>query len=140
MAKEIIKDLKVFADDRGSLFEMLRSADKDIPSIKQITVTTVYAGAVKAWHRHHKQIDVTTCVKGNVKLCLKDDTGEVRVHYLGEQSPKVIIIPPGIWHGYTALNNKEAVIVYATSEIFNPEDEERKPFDAFGDVWTVKHK
>jgi dTDP-4-dehydrorhamnose 3,5-epimerase len=140
MAKEIVKELKVNADDRGSLFEVLRTTDEDIPEIKQVTVTTLYPNAIKAWHRHHKQTDVTTCVKGNVKLCLVEDDGKVRTYYLGEQSPKVIVIPPGIWHGYTALNNTEAVLVYATTHTYDPEDEERKSFDAFGDVWSISHK
>lgn len=138
------KTLNIFLDDRGYLFEALRKDDKLFSGIfGQVTVSTIFPGVIKAWHRHYKQTDYTFCVSGNLKLLLAQEKGasvEIKEFYLGEKKPLLVKIPPGIWHGYTPLGNKKATIVYLTDTTYNPNDEERKDWRAFGDVWAVKNK
>jgi len=69
---------------------------------------------------------------------------EIEVIYAGEDNQKLILIPPGVAHGYQVLGNKSAGLLYHTSEAYNPSepDEERIPFDdseiAFD--WTIKNR
>ena len=138
------KQMKVHLDDRGHLFEALRNDDKLFDGVfGQVTVSTLFPGVVKAWHRHHKQIDYTFCVEGNLKLLLAEENGknfEIKEFYLGEKNPLLVKIPPGIWHGYTPIGNKKATIIYVTNTTYDSKDEERKDWTAFGDVWKVKNK
>ncbi len=138
-----IKELKVFLDDRGYLFEGLRKDDKLFDGeYGQCLISIVFPGAVKGWHRHKKQIDYTICIKGNVKYCVVEEKGnkEVKTFYLGENNPILIKVPPGIWHGYTPIGNKEAVLLTITNITYDLNDTEKKDFMAFGDVWSVKNK
>ncbi len=139
--KEQIKDLKVFLDDRGSLFEALRVDDKIFDTeFAQLTVATVFPGVVKAWHRHQKQTDFMVCVKGNIKLCLTENGKDIRTYFLGEKNPILIKIPKKLWHGYICIGDQSAIVLYVTNQTYNKEDEERLDWQAFGDVWAIKNK
>ena len=68
-----VKKLKVIADERGRLMEILRSDDEIFGGFGQVYMTTAYPGVVKAWHYHHEQDDCFTCVKGMMTLVLYDN-------------------------------------------------------------------
>jgi dTDP-4-dehydrorhamnose 3,5-epimerase len=60
---------------------------------------------------------------------------------MGEDDPKVVLIPKGVAHGYQVLGSKPAVLVYHTTRHYDPKDEYRI---AFGDPeinfdWTIKN-
>ena len=48
----IIKKLKVIADERGRLMEILRADDNFFQNFGQVYTTTAYPGVVKGWHYH----------------------------------------------------------------------------------------
>lgn len=143
-----IKPLRVLPDDRGILMEMLRSDDEDFQQFGQVYVTTVYPGVVKAWHYHKKQTDHFVCVSGMAKVGLYDDRdgsptrGESQTVYLGVHAPKLLIIPPGVYHGFTPAGPETAAIVNIPTELYDYEhpDEYRRPFDdpEIAYDWEVK--
>ena len=102
-----VKDLKVIPDDRGLLMEMWRSDDPDFEKFGQVYVTMVYPGVVKAWHYHKKQTDHFVCVGGMAKVVLHDaregspTLGETDEFVIGWQRQRMVIIPPGVYHGFT---------------------------------------
>jgi dTDP-4-dehydrorhamnose 3,5-epimerase-like enzyme len=51
----------------------------------------------------------------------------------------MIIVPPGIYHGWMSLEDN-TIMISVASEVYNKEkpDEVRIPPDSFGDVWTIK--
>ena len=57
----------------------------------------------------------------------------------GERNPALIVVPPGVYHGWMSLEDDTQMISVAshTCDRNNP-DEVRISPDAFGDVWTVK--
>jgi len=139
------KDLKVFANDQGYLFETLRNDDSIFGgSFGQVLVSVLYPGVIKGLHKHSKQTDYTTCVKGNIKYIVakenEDGSADVKTYVLGENNPVLIKVPPGYWHGYMPLANQEATVLHVMDTLFDPKDDdtERKDAFAFGDVWTVK--
>jgi dTDP-4-dehydrorhamnose 3,5-epimerase len=144
-----IKPLRVLPDDRGMLMEILRSDDTDFQRFGQVYLTTVYPGVVKAWHYHKKQTDHFVCVAGMAKVGLYDDRegsptkGESQTVYLGLHSAKLLIIPPGVYHGFTPAGPDTAAIVNIPTELYDyaEPDEFRRPFDdpAIGYDWGVKN-
>ena len=82
---------------------------------------------------------------GTAKFVLKDDRPESATHgemmtvVIGERKPALIAVPPGVYHGWMALEDDTQLISIA-SEVYNRQkpDEERIPPDSFGDVWEVK--
>jgi len=140
-----LKKLNVFANDQGYLFETIRSDDEIFGgTFGQVLVSELYPGVIKGLHKHKKQTDYTACIKGNIKYVVakenSDGTAEVKTFVLGENNQVLIKVPPGYWHGYMPLENKSATILHLMDTLFDPKDDdtERKPHDAFGDVWTVK--
>jgi dTDP-4-dehydrorhamnose 3,5-epimerase len=144
-----VKELKVIPDDRGSLMEMFRSDDPDFQKFGQVYMTMVYPGVVKAWHYHKKQTDHFVCVSGMAKVALYDDRegsptrGETNTFVIGWQRQRMVIIPPGVYHGFTPAGPDPAHIVNIPTELFDYDepDEFRKPANdpEIGYVWDVKN-
>jgi len=132
-----LKKLRVIPDERGRLMEILRHDDPDFKKFGQVYMTTNYPGVVKAWHFHRVQWDYITCVKGMIKVVLYDrrkDTataGQVNEFFIGEHNPALIIIPPGVCHGWKGVSETESVVVNVPTEMFDAQqpDEERLPYN-----------
>jgi dTDP-4-dehydrorhamnose 3,5-epimerase len=142
------KRLKVIPDERGRLMECLRCDDELFEKFGQLYMTTTLPGVVKGWHFHSVQSDNIVCVKGMIKLVLydgRDDAatrGQIDEFFLGEHSPLLVRVPPGIWHGWKCVSPEEAYIVNAPTEPYHYEtpDQEERPHDdpEIGYDWGVK--
>lgn len=136
------------ADDRGYVTEIFRSDEEHFENFGQAYVTACYPGVVKAWHRHAVQTDHFYVVAGTMKVGLYDDRPDspTRGHYqvviLGERGDNAqLLIPAGLWHGMMALETF-SVMLNIPDAVYNHDDpdEERAPWDAFDDIWTVKNR
>jgi len=136
--------LKVNFDDRGYLFEIIHNYD--MPKFGQVYVVgDPVRGIVRAFHKHDILWDYFCIVKGSAKYVFVDDRKDSKTYkqqeivILSEKSPKMIIIPSGIYHGWMSLEDN-TIMVSIGSELYNPEnpDEVRIPPDSFGDIWTIK--
>lgn len=148
-----IKSLKVVADERGWLMEILRSDDDIFENFGQVYLTTAYPGVVKAWHFHKKQVDNFTCICGMMKVALYDGRPESKTYknlmefFIGEKNPLLIQVPPGVYHGFKAIGDETAFFVSVPTLPYNydepdefrlPPDTEEIPYD-WGLVPGLKH-
>jgi dTDP-4-dehydrorhamnose 3,5-epimerase len=132
------KDLRVIADERGRLMEMLRCDEPIFSRFGQVYMTTNYPRVVKAWHFHRKQVDNVCCVKGMIKLVLYDarqdspTQGEIDEFFIGDFHPALISIPPGIYHGWKCISAEESLVISIPTEPYNYQqpDEFRLPPDS----------
>jgi len=142
-----VNPLKIIADQRGMLGEILRCDDERFQKFGQVYFTTAYSGVVKAWHRHIVQTDYFTCIVGLVKLALHDNRfgsptkGEFNTFIIGPRNPNLIVIPPGIWHGFMGVRPEEAVMINVPTEPYNYDkpDEERAPWNIFDYEWENRN-
>ena len=74
-----VKPLKVIADERGYLMEMMRNDDPFFQRFGQSYVSVAYPGVVKGWHFHKVQTDHFVIVKGMMKVVLYDQPDEFRI-------------------------------------------------------------
>jgi len=120
-----IKDLRVLPDERGRLMEILRSDDELFTKFGQAYLTTAYPGVTKAWHYHKIQTDNFVVIKGMMKLVLYDSRedspthGEVNEFFLGEHNPKLLQIPPYVYHGFKCISEQEALVINIPTEVYN---------------------
>ncbi len=145
-----IKQVKRNFDDRGFFSEIVKFGEETFCEIKQTSYTETYPGVIKAFHWHRRQYDIWFPVKGNIQIVLHDlrkdspTQGQTQVIYAGGDWPLVILIPPGVAHGYQVLGTEKAGLFYHTSEAYDPEnpDEERIPFDdkKIGFDWETKNR
>jgi len=132
-----IKELRVIPDERGWLMEILRCDDDVFKKFGQVYLTTAYPGVVKAWHMHKKQTDNIVCIRGMIKLALYDSRkgsktyGEINEFFIGEKNPKLVTVPPMVYHGFKAIGDKTAYIINIPDLPYNREkpDEYRLPPD-----------
>jgi len=136
-------------DDRGYLTEIARCADDPEPHGIIHEFGQVYIvgdpqpGIIRAFHRHADMHDWYFCASGSMKVVLVDDRvdgiPEIETFVLSMRNPKLLTIPPGVWHGWMSLE-PNTILISITSDPYDREnpDEERIPYDAFGDWWTVK--
>jgi len=69
---------------------------------------------------------------------------QTNVFYMGEKNYALLLIPPGVAHGYRVLGNKPAGLFYHVDQTYNPNnpDEERIPFNnrKIGFDWETKNR
>ena len=119
------KPLKVVADERGRLMEMLRADDEFFTKFGQVYLTAAYPGVVKAWHYHEKQTDHFVCVAGMMKLVLYDERegsptrGAINEFFVGEHNLLLVTIPPLVFHGFKCISEREALVVNIPTEVYD---------------------
>jgi len=125
-------------DERGWLMEIVRSSNPFFQNFGQLYLTTTYNNAIKAWHEHKMQTDHICCIKGMIKFVMvdtrmpdngtpiKDTThGNIIELFIGEKNPTLVIIPPGVVHGWKAYDNETAYILNIPSREYdhkNPDE------------------
>jgi dTDP-4-dehydrorhamnose 3,5-epimerase len=123
-----VKTLKAHCDERGRLMEILRADDAVFSRFGQVYITTAYPGVVKAWHYHKKQADHFTCLHGMVKLVLYDPRkgsptkGAVNELVIGPHNPILVRIPPGVYHGFKAIDVVESIMLNIPTHPYRPDD------------------
>ena len=121
----MIKKLKVIADERGRLMEILRADDEMFESFGQVYMTTAYPGVVKGWHYHKRQSDNMAVVRGMMKIVLYDSRegstthGEVNEFIAGIHNPILVHIPPFVFHGFKCVSEEEAIVVNTPTEKYD---------------------
>lgn len=121
----LIKKLKVMADERGRLMEILRADDEMFARFGQVYMTTAYPGVVKGWHYHKKQSDNMAVVQGMMKIVLYDSRkgsktfGEVNEFIVGVHNPLLVHIPPLVFHGFKCISQEEAIVVNTPTHMYN---------------------
>ena len=129
----LIKSLKRLSDERGSFTEVFRTDWKDLLGedlISQSNLSTTYPGIIRAWHRHLRgQTDYFLALRGAIKICAYDEkTGELDEVVSTDQNLQIVRIPGHYWHGFKALGNKTAMLLYFTTKLYDASkpDEERR--------------
>jgi dTDP-4-dehydrorhamnose 3,5-epimerase len=130
-----VRKLRLLADERGWLMEMLRSDWEEFEAFGQTYVTACYPGVVKAWHYHKEQTDCFTCVHGMVRVGLVDTRegsptqGRTMDVYMGVHNPVLVKVPPGVLHGFKGVSAEEAIIVNIPDRPYRRDhpDEHRLP-------------
>lgn len=131
-------------------------------------------GTVRAFHKHAVLWDYFAIIHGSAKFCFVDDRqngvdmagyerrpvpgwltpencrtnvptpGEAQIVVTSARQPKLLVVPPGIFHGWVSLEDDTTLLSIA-SELYcrDKPDEVRVPPDYFndefgGDPWEVK--
>lgn len=159
--------MHTYCDDRGYSLMSIFDHVAELPG--QFNASTMYAGVVKAWHRHKQQTDNWTVLAGDLKIGLFNTenmpiSAELRLSrpvpgaehgimleiqpntgqavYLGEHRRGVLAIPPGLWHGGVAIGGHDALLLYYVTHKYDPQnpDEEREQWDKFPFAWAAEFK
>lgn len=111
----VIKDLQKFVDDRGYLVETFRIDELPEGIRPEMSyVSSTEPGVARGPHEHEAQTDVFAFVgPGNFRLVLWDNrvdsptVGHRMAFYCGEDRPVMVIVPPGVVHGYLNVSRTQ---------------------------------
>jgi dTDP-4-dehydrorhamnose 3,5-epimerase len=141
-----LKPLVTHRDERGFFREIARDTEGIVrEGWAQVSHSLMHSGVAKAWHLHPTQIDWWYVPVGDLKVALYDTregsatAGKLLELFLGEHySEQLLKIPAGVAHGCRAIGGP-AHLIYLTSSVYNPDEEQRLPHDdpALGYDWTA---
>lgn len=110
----------------GHLTEVFR-ADwglTDFP-IVQVNLTATFPGRVRAWGIHRLTVDRLFAATGSLCIVCYDGRrgsptfGCVNEFMLGERNQGLVVIPPGVFHGWKNVGDTEAAIISMPSEQYD---------------------
>lgn len=128
-----IKPIVRLPDERGFFCEVMRTDWKDLfeeDKIVQANHSFTYPNIIRAWHRHLKgQIDYFLALKGSIKIGIFDETtNELNEIVSSGLNLQIVRVPGHYWHGFKALGDEPAMLLYFTTNLYDPThpDEERR--------------
>ena len=143
----VVKPLRRIPDERGFIMHMLRRDDQDFEEFGEIYFSSVYPGAIKAWHLHKEMSLNYAVVVGMIKLVLYDDRedsptkGELQELYIGRENYQLVKVPPFVWNGFKGYGDEMSILANCATLPHDPEEIVRmSPFDpAIPYDWDLKH-
>ncbi len=132
----VVRDLRKFVDERGWLAELFRHdelAAEFYPQMAYISQTEPHV--LRGPHEHVDQTDLF-CFLGpsNFKLRMWDNRPESETYrrvmtlFVGEDNPKIVIIPPGVAHAYRNTGSTKGIVINCPNRLFMGEGK-REPID-----------
>jgi dTDP-4-dehydrorhamnose 3,5-epimerase len=127
------RSVKKFTDERGYLRELFRVDELPvdvIPAMGYLSVT--HPNVIRGPHEHVEQTDVFVFASGLVKVSLWEnrkgsvDYWERYDCIVGEENPILLIVPPGVVHGYQNIGSSDALILNFPTSLYagwNQEEE-----------------
>ena len=122
----MVKDLKKFLDHRGWLCELFRRDEIEeeiFPEMAYCSLT--YPGIVRGPHAHREQTDLFYFMgPGNFEVRLWDNRedsptfGVVQVIFAGQDSPKLVVVPPGVVHGYKVIGTGPGLVFNSPNKLY----------------------
>ena len=120
----IIKKIAKNSDSRGWLAEIYRNDEIDFqPAMSYVSLTK--PGIIRGPHEHKYQSDFFVFIgPGNFELHLWDRrlNSDTKNEYLkieaGENNPVLIIVPPGVVHGYKCIGNQDGWCINLPDKLY----------------------
>lgn len=137
----IVKPIRRHEDSRGWLCEVFRQDELDQihhPVMGYISVTA--PGVVRGPHEHKEQTDLFAFLgPSDFKVCLWDRRKDSKTFggYLeivaGESHRAIIIVPPGVVHGYKNIGGVPGTVLNFANRLYRGEGKK-------GDVDEMRHE
>ena len=118
--------------DKGYLTELYRNdwSITDLP-IVQVNSSTTFAGQVRAWGIHASTTDRLFALTGSFCVVVFDGRessktfGSVNEFFIGGKSQGLVLIPPGLWHGWKNIGMEAATIISMPSNLYDYDNPDR---------------
>jgi len=126
---------------------MLRANDPHFEKFGEIYFSTVYPGAIKAWHIHKEMTLNYAVVSGMIKMVLYDDRESSPTRsalmelFVGESNYCLITVPPLVWNGFKGVGGHPAIVANCATIPHDPSEISRlDPFSpSIPYNWDLRH-
>ena len=122
----ITRPIRKFVDQRGWLAELFRDDELgDVPPPAMAYLSVTQPGVARGPHEHSHQTDYF-CFVGlsNFKLLLWDNIKDSPTHgksmtiYLGQDNPMMVVVPPGVVHGYKNVGTEPGMVINLPDKLY----------------------
>ena len=99
--------------------------------IVQVNVTVTFPGRIRAWGIHRFTVDRLFASTGSLCIVCYDGRREspsfgcTNEFLLGERNQGLVVIPPGVYHGWKNLGSDEATIISMPSRLYDHDGPDR---------------
>ncbi len=137
----IITPLNIIPDERGQVMHMLKANAAHFRRFGEVYFSCVYPGVMKGWKLHTASWSNLAVPIGRVKFVLHDlrEGSETKFQfqevYLGDNSYKLLTIPPGIAYAWKNLVPETAMIANCASEVWSSGEQRMIPFEEIAYKW-----
>ena len=142
-----VTPLRRIPDERGMIMHMLRADAPHFDRFGEIYFSTVYPGAIKAWHIHRAMTLNYAVPHGMIKFVLFDERpdsptgGQLMELFIGEANYVLVTVPPMVWNGFKGIGESTAIVANCATLPHDPQEIERMdpfrnhiPYD-----WALRH-
>ncbi len=135
-----LADAGKHTDERGWLMETFRQDWLAVPGLKQADpamsyVSSTHPGVARGPHEHEDQTDYFAFLgPSNFRVFLWDNRlasptcGKRLILTLGEDSPGLLIVPPGVVHAYRNVGDRDGLVLNYPNRLFKGRDK-KDPVD-----------
>lgn len=110
--------LEVHKDDRGRLFEWIKS-----DTFGQVFISYTKPGVTRGNHYHHTKTEKFLVIQGKASIQFREiNTDEVIEYNVSGVKPCVLDIPPGYTHNITNTGEEELITLFWANEIFDEDN------------------
>ena len=119
----------------------------DFPVV-QVTNTVTFPGRIRAWGIHRFTVDRLFAATGSLCIVCYDGRrasstfGCINEFMLGERNQGLVMIPPGVYHGWKNIGDDQAAIISMPSELYQYETPDRweLPWDSAAARDTIAYR
>ena len=109
-------DLKKHSDERGYLFEVIKSNE-----FGQIFISTTKPGITRGNHYHHTKFEKFCVISGEAEISFRHISNNEKVSYkVNGDNPKIVDIPTGYTHNITNVGKTDLITLFWVDEVFDP--------------------
>jgi dTDP-4-dehydrorhamnose 3,5-epimerase len=133
-----VRDVLHVPRDHGVITEVFRPEwDPTGMPVIHIYQSRLYPGALGAWSCHAQNTDRLFVTQGNIKVVMYDGREDSPTHgavnelHVGDARPRLVVLPPGVWHGLQNLGPQDALVLNMPTNAYNylDPDHYRLPWD-----------
>ncbi len=126
IAGVVVRDLRKYVDERGWLAELFRHDELEEEFRPRMAYTSVsLPGVQRGPHEHVDQADLFCFIgPSNFKLRLWDNRegsetfGRVMTMFVGEDSPRSVLVPLGVVHAYRNVGHLPGVVINCPNRLY----------------------
>jgi dTDP-4-dehydrorhamnose 3,5-epimerase len=147
--------IKIAIDDRGVLLQLFEMKNNkisfdgqnytDLPPIKRIYLVKNFSkDTIRGMHYHEYEWKYFIVLKGSAKFVISPTphiSEETKTFVLSETKPEVLIVPPGNYNGWIALEDNTLLVGMSNFSLEESlKDDKRIPPDNFLELFKVKSR
>ena len=133
--------LKIINTPGGDVLHGLKKDDPGFYGFGETYFSSVNAGAIKAWKRHHEMVLNLVVPVGAIRFVLFDDRsdsisfGKYQEVTLSRDNYQCLTIPPMLWMGFQGVSEETNILLNVASIPHRPDEADRLALEEIKYHW-----